>query len=368
MGSVVKDFFKKNPHRFGKNRVLRYLIVEKGTMTRISNKDELRRMISRYVRGQASREEVIFLNQYFDHFDDKPDGIAEMSEIERAVLKEEMLQFVNNRIDSSPTTRYFSSRFPKVAAVLIVLVVAALFYWLPSFHLSIETNEIQKPGQVSRTVTYTFEAENEPLHHYLPDGSYVVLEPGTKITYQPGFQEEIREVELEGKAFFDIRHDADRPFVVKSNDLMTRVLGTAFYISTFDSNHEFSIAVTRGKVAVSDHNQDFGILEMNDQMVLNMDTYEVTRTTLKENEKAELEPLQYIMDDITVAKALDIIQLRWDCEFRVVNKGLYQCEFTTSFLPTDSLEEIVAVISAVIGAQYQIEGRKVTLTGTGCEG
>lgn len=337
-------------------------------MTRISNKDELRRMISRYVRGQASREEVIFLNQYFDHFDDQPDGIAELSESERAELKQEMLDFLNNRIDSSPSTRFFSSRFPRMAAALIVLVVAALFYWLPSFHLSIETNEIQIPGQVSRTVTYTFTAEDEPLHHYLPDGSYVVLEPGASITYEPGFQEEIREVELEGEAFFDIRHEADRPFVVQSNGLMTKVLGTAFRISTYDSNHEFSIAVTRGKVAVSDQNQEFGILEMNDQMVLNMDTYEVTKTTLQEAEKAELEPMQYIMDDITVAKALEIIKLRWNCEFRVVNKDLYQCEFTTSFLPTDSLEEIVAVISAVIGAQYEMDGSMVTLTGPGCEG
>lgn len=336
-------------------------------MIKISNKEELRRLITRYVRGQASREEIYFLHQYYEHFEDQSNDLSNLSASERDKLKSEIFGAIDPLIENPHASRRPKLWIRRVAAVLIFLIVGAATLWLSPFYFHVEFTEEHTPEQVTRTITMTFRADEEQLHHYLPDGSYVLLEPGSQITYSPRFSNEIREVELEGVAFFDIKREVDRPFVVLANGVSTRVLGTAFRITSEQESDKFSISVTSGKVEVSDNSHQLAVLKKNDQMVFDRSTNAITKTILKDEQVAKLEPAMYIMDNITVGEALDVISKRWDCDFRVLNTELQRCEFTTSFLPSDNLEDIVTVISAVIGADFNIEGRVVTLTGNGCE-
>lgn len=337
-------------------------------MIKISNKDELRQLIARYVRGQASREEIYFLHQYYEHFEDQSIGLSDLSASERENLKSEIFGAIDKKVEN-PNIPQRTDRLwiRKVAAVLIFLIAGAAFLWLSPFYFHVDLYEEHTPGQNTRTITMTFRADDEELHHYLPDGSYVLLEPGSEISYSPHFTNEIREVELEGVAFFDIKREVDRPFVVLANGVSTRVLGTAFRIASVEESDKFSISVTSGKVEVSDSYHQLAVLEKNDQMVFDRSTNAITKTILKDEQISKLEPAMYIMDNIAVGDALDVISKRWGCEFEVLNPELYRCEFTTSFLPSDNLKEIVTVISAVIGADFNIEGRVVTLTGNGCD-
>lgn len=335
-------------------------------MINISNKEELRQLIARYLRGQASREEISFLHRYYDHFEDRPNGFNHLTEEERENLKSEIFGAIDKMIENINNPHRPNLWIRRVAAVLVFLILGAAAIWFSPFYVKFDYNVVHHPEQVTETIIMTFNAEEEALHHYLPDGSYVLLEPGSEISYTPRFADEIREVKLVGEAFFDIKHEDDRPFVVLANGVSTRVLGTAFRIVSLKNTNEFSISVTRGRVEISDQDQQLGVLEKNDQMVLDMSTHTIIKTTLEEEQTAVLEPIEYIMDNVSVGKAVDIISKRWDCEFVVPNNDLYSCEFTTSFLPTDGLEEIVTVISAVIGAKFRIEGKIVTLIGEGC--
>ena len=84
----------------------------------------------------------------------------------------------------------------------------------------------------------------------LPDGSKAYLHTGSQIVFPAHFSGKERWVELKGEAYFVVTHDADHPFVVRTNKMETKVLGTEFNI---DSNNEKDIRVTliTGKVAVS---------------------------------------------------------------------------------------------------------------------
>ncbi len=334
-------------------------------MINISNKEELRQLILRYTRGQASQEEIYFLHQYYAHFEDKSSGLIDLSESERKNLKLEILGAIDKKVESIGFSRRPYWWLWRVAAVLIFLIVGAAVFWSSPFEkaeIDVEENTVQ----MTRTSSFLLRADNVELHHYLPDGSYVLLEPGSEISYESGFADGFRKVELEGEAFFDIKHEDDRPFVVLANGVSTRVLGTTFRITSVEEDLEFSISVTCGKVEVSDSFQQLAVLEKNDQMVLDMQTNAITKTILLDEQTAKLEPVVYVMDNISVDNALDIISKRWECEFKVLNPDLYGCEFTTSFFPTDNLKEIVTVISAVIGAKFKIEGKVVTLEGEGC--
>ncbi len=82
----------------------------------------------------------------------------------------------------------------------------------------------------------------------LPDGSRVVLAPGSRLTVASGFAAS-RVVELEGAAYFDVQHDAAHPFTVRSNGAEIRDIGTAFSVNT-DAAGAVVVAVTEGIVAM----------------------------------------------------------------------------------------------------------------------
>lgn len=85
---------------------------------------------------------------------------------------------------------------------------------------------------------------------YLPDQSKVVLEPFSILKFPKKFTDEQREVFLKGEAFFDIKRDTTRPFLVYANETITKVLGTSFRITAFEGDEKVEVDVKTGKVAV----------------------------------------------------------------------------------------------------------------------
>jgi len=84
----------------------------------------------------------------------------------------------------------------------------------------------------------------------LPDGSTVWLNAGSRIRYEPGFNGPLREVTLEGEAFFDVVSQPSRPFIVHAGDLSIKVLGTAFNVKSYDEDSAVETTLIRGLVQI----------------------------------------------------------------------------------------------------------------------
>ncbi|WBL26717.1 FecR family protein [Zunongwangia sp. HGR-M22] len=83
----------------------------------------------------------------------------------------------------------------------------------------------------------------------LSDGSIVHLNSGSSLTYPINFSKsEERMVELKGEAFFDIAHDVQKPFIVKTDELNVQVLGTKFDINAYQENKNIAVALLEGAV------------------------------------------------------------------------------------------------------------------------
>ncbi|RED95265.1 FecR domain-containing protein [Marinoscillum furvescens] len=90
----------------------------------------------------------------------------------------------------------------------------------------------------------------QKLTFQLPDGSVVKLNAGSKLTFPRTFNDESRQVELVGEAFFDVTKNPERPFVITAPQLEVTVLGTSFNVSAYEQASSASVAVKTGKVAV----------------------------------------------------------------------------------------------------------------------
>lgn len=84
----------------------------------------------------------------------------------------------------------------------------------------------------------------------LPDGTRVWLNGGSRLTYAGDFNQHLREVSLEGEAFFDVTHDKNRPFIVHTSGLNIQVLGTEFNVKSYAEDKTIEATLIRGSIEV----------------------------------------------------------------------------------------------------------------------
>lgn len=85
----------------------------------------------------------------------------------------------------------------------------------------------------------------------LPDGTTVVLNADSKITYDEKFLGTNREVTLTGEAFFDVRHDAEHPFIIHTGKADIKVLGTTFNVRNYPQDAIFETSLIKGRIEVT---------------------------------------------------------------------------------------------------------------------
>ena len=135
-----------------------------------------------------------------------------------------------------------NSFFSKLAAAVALLVVFAGLTYLVF-------PELQTLNQPQRIVKIN--PSGQKSTHFLPDGSKVYLNAESSISYVREFEGDKRIIDLRGEAYFEVTKNPEKPFVVKSNDLMTTALGTAFNVRAYANENKLSVALTEGKVRVT---------------------------------------------------------------------------------------------------------------------
>lgn len=132
----------------------------------------------------------------------------------------------------------------RVAAILIVSFGIALL-----FNLS-QTNKIEKVPIVSEVTIRKTTAAGEKMQLTLSDGTKVWLNSSTQVEFPEEFGKDQRIITLTGEAYFEVEHDSLRPFTVRTEGLLTTVLGTSFNINTNQSGRT-QVALVSGKVVVT---------------------------------------------------------------------------------------------------------------------
>ena len=85
----------------------------------------------------------------------------------------------------------------------------------------------------------------------LSDGTKVWLNSGSTLIFPPAFQGKSREVQLIGEAFFDVTHNKEKPFYVKTDAFKMKVYGTRFDIQAYKQDNASSVILVEGKVSMT---------------------------------------------------------------------------------------------------------------------
>lgn len=197
------------------------------------------------------------------------------------------------------------------------------------------------------------------------DGSSVTLNKYSYVKYPRKFNGSTREVSLMGEGYFDIRHDAGKPFLVHVGKLTITVLGTAFNINATQKN--IAVTVTRGKVSVSEHGKVLGAITPNQQMNYSVINQTARQVTLNAEQVVKWQCDDMFFDDITMEKAADLLATRFSTKIAFDNERVKHCRLTGTFTHSESLKEILKVICAFNNATYEeSQGGGILIKGGGC--
>ncbi len=241
------------------------------------------------------------------------------------------------------------------AAVLLLAIGLGIYYYTQPIPTVVALQTPEPPAPVG--------------HRYirLPDGSTVLLNTGSQLNYPDSFGN-TREVHLTGEAYFDIRHNNNKPFIVYAGNTRTVVLGTAFDIRAFPGQQNVVVTVTRGKVRVEKDAQTIGILTPNEQLVVSKNNSAAKKETVNIREAIAWKQDDIVLDDVPLREAVQELEERFHCIITLGNATLENCRITASFLHRESLNEVIQVIARINRMDYRFETEnKITLSGEGCQ-
>jgi transmembrane sensor len=356
------------------------------------NKAHLRKLLDKYLNNACSESEMTELLELFKRAENETEIKAILNDYWRQLSEDDNHR---NRPDAEDNDKWFNeiysqavvhergmppktsqpakqirarnysyprktSEWLKVAAILLFSLTATLLYYTLNQNRAAEdiAYEEKAPGP------------GEKIRFTLPDGTQVHLNSESTLGYKTAFNGDKREVYLQGEAYFVVASDKDRPFLVYTDDVTTKVLWTSFNVRSYPDDQRVMIAVTSGKVALSDSE----ISESDQEVVLEANQWA--------DYSIESHSFQTESGDIAYLTAWNEgVLLYHDKQLRDVATQLERWYGVTISFENESMKEcvirgehrdetLVNVLNAISYAfdmEYHIEGREVVLTGAGCD-
>ncbi len=206
------------------------------------------------------------------------------------------------------------------------------------------------------------EATDAPQKIELQDGSQVILNRGSSLSYSYDKKTSVRKVELKGDAFFEVARREEEPFIVQTPLLEVEVLGTSFYVDDRAGQVEAQVAVESGRVAVRHGGQEV-ILEANEMAVLQGNTLEKQQVSNDNFRALKTDTLTF--DNTRLEEVVATLNRHYQADIRIGSEELKDCPLTATF-SNRSLEAVLLILESTFELEVRREGNRTVLRGS-CE-
>ncbi|MGS2763881.1 FecR family protein [Sinomicrobium sp. M5D2P9] len=301
-------------------------------------KQEFIKLAEKYADGRCTQEERQVVETFFDMFQEKKTAWEWSADEERRLR---MLMRIRKEIDRGDknsgiprnTLRWY--RVTGIAASLVLLIGVALFY-------NVSLGEKYKEEIALR---------GEKKEITLEDGTMVYLNAESSIRYPRRFSG-VREVTLKGEAFFEVAKDAKRPFIVRSGDVETKVLGTSFNINAY-SGKQVRVSVNTGKVQVTDTRPEGkkAFLKRNQQALFPEKPGELEVSGADADKYRAWTDNVIVMENNTLKEVGDMLERWYDVEIVFADKDLESKTISGKY-KTNDIREILESIKFLKQVDY----------------
>lgn len=265
---------------------------------------------------------------------------------QRQISVDENWTELHSRINREKYRDRFFTIVRRAAAILILPVLALsgyMYYELDNLKKQpIEQIELQTAyGVVSRVV--------------LSDGTEVMLNSGSKLTYPERFVGGKRQVYLSGEAYFKVESDPDNRFeVLTSEGVTVSAYGTEFNVKSYDDDDEIEATLTRGKVEVEysglDINQD---LNPGEQAVFNKDMKNIKLHTVNLLTETLWKDGKIIFRRTPMEDVAKKLSRHFNVDIILKGEKVYDYAYSATFT-TETLSEILSLLEKTAPIKCEI--------------
>ncbi|MBE9584090.1 FecR domain-containing protein [Mucilaginibacter sp. JRF] len=310
------------------------------------NRYKFKRLLKRYQDGSANETERALVEAWYASYtqaEDKPlaDGV-----------RQKLLRNINSAIEPAisiaPQRRLY--QYIRVAAAVLVfaLIGAVAYHKLKPKPATVYSLASTKNGQIQRLV--------------LQDSSAVWLNSATRLRFPEQFDGTLREIYLdEGEAFFDVKHDAKKPFIVHTSKVKVHVLGTSFNINAYHNMPELKVMVATGKVGVSTKNGRTIYLTPGQELMYNTSTGQYNQHKVDINAAQGWKTGIIYLRQATFAELAAVIKNQLGITIKAGSAEITGYRFTLPIQANLPAEQTLQMITQMHNTHYRKEGNDIVI-------
>ncbi|MGH2644894.1 MAG: FecR family protein [Chitinophagaceae bacterium] len=282
----------------------------------------------------------------------------------------------NRKQKNRPLIRLQRARWAAAGLMIVVSLSAVYYYYPKKANIQSMTQIIQKNKEVI--------AAGTPISITLQDGTQVWLNIGSTLKCATDFNKKDRQVILSGEAYFDVKQDAEKPFIVQACSLIkVNVLGTAFNIKAYPQDPYLEATLISGKIAVEIKNNKRTqvILNPHEKVTFELNDPVDSKPAI---EKQGENPVKYYINALTpnpvdqhiselswmrgelAFNDIPFVELAYDLERAYQVKIIFKEEqlknyHLTGVFKAERLNEVLQALQVTTPFQYDISNKEVIL-------
>ena len=267
-------------------------------------------------------------------------------DVERSLRQFKRRMHAGRRI----SLRRITLRAAAAAAVAVILLAGGVTTVSLSKRLAQPLTVITHLGERSQVV--------------LPDGTKVWLNSASSVEYIAPFFSRERRVKMDGEAYFEVQHDAQAPFVVSTNGLDIKVLGTRFNIRNDDNDHSITTVLLEGAVKAYASGDEKAAVRLRPSQQLVFDTRTgAMRLTDEPSADRSINWIdgRFCFEHDTFAEIVAELKRYYNVDVRFMDDALRSERFSGDFRVEDGIYHIMSVLQLTYKFTYKVVGNDIEI-------
>ncbi len=313
-------------------------------------------LIDHLQNDQCTPEELALIRRWILEMDLNDPAIAPetMEEIKMRMYRE-----LIEGIHSVPVIRAGNrTRIWKYIAVAALIIIAGL----PVFRMYMDRRTVLPASQAAYAWTVIANDQDLVRKLVMPDGTVVWLNRDSRIEFDDHqYNRSQRFVRLSGEAFFEVKKDTSKPFVVETGNLFTRVLGTAFNIEAYHQESEIRVSLVHGKVELGNKtDEQIALLAPNQTLRYSKQTKTWQVLPVAVSNIGLWTEGHLVFNEVPLQEVLERVEKRYQVHIEYDPALMRSKRITANFM-TGSWETALQNILFVHGLSYRKEAGRVII-------
>lgn len=331
---------------------------------------EFDQLLQKYLAGGCEPAEEKLIVDWSEHMNNQLPTLVDSRE--QDVIRQRLWTRLSATINGRPRRRMLFFRKWGLGITCGLTLLLGISIWLRN------TGAQQGPllTQITRPMgnREVCNSGNQPQTIRLEEGTEVRLQPNAVLSYPVRFARENRTVYLKGEAFFDVKRNPAKPFIVHTGELVTEVLGTSFTIKASADENEVEVAVVTGRVAVYQmadrevKQRKEVILKPNQKIEFNIRRKQLIPSLVDHPVKliAQRQSIPLVFEAVPLEDVLIQLQAIYGIDIFLENESLMACVLTADLTDLPLYKQLELICKS-LNADYETRGTSIFIRGMGCQ-